>query len=56
MVLNLHSCPIIIIVVVVIILLGLGSKNEREHMLSGHLSLAYLMQHDDLQFHPFSYK
>jgi hypothetical protein len=43
-----YSCPIIIII------LGLGSTNERDHMVFGFLSLIYLIQHDDLRFQTFS--
>jgi hypothetical protein len=47
---HIHSYPIIIIS------LGLCSTNEWEHEIFGLLSIAYITQHDDLQFHPFSYK
>jgi hypothetical protein len=47
-----HSCPNIIIIIKII--LGLGSTNKWEHeILLDLLSLAYLTQHDDLQFHLF---
>jgi hypothetical protein len=35
---------------------GLESTNEWEHVTVSLLSLAYLTQHKDLQFHPFSCK
>jgi hypothetical protein len=44
-----HSCPIIIIII-----FGLVSINEWEHTIFGFLT--WLTQHDDLWFHPFSYK
>jgi hypothetical protein len=47
---------IIMIITIIAIILGLGSTNKQEHVILGLLSLAYLTQHDDLQFHPFSCK
>jgi hypothetical protein len=47
---HIHSCLIIIII------LGLGPTNEQENAIFGLLSLVYLTQYDDLQFHPFSCK
>jgi hypothetical protein len=41
-------------VIIVLIILGLSSTNGQEHAVFGLLSLVYLAQHDDLQFHPFS--
>jgi hypothetical protein len=40
----------------IIIIVAPGSANEREHLIFDHLSLAFLAQHDNLQFHPFSSK
>jgi hypothetical protein len=41
------------IIIIIIIFLGLGFTNEWEYVIFGLLSLAYLEQHDDLQFHHF---
>jgi hypothetical protein len=49
-----HSCLINIIIIIIIV--SLGSMNEQEHGIFGLLSLVYLAQHYDLQFHPFSHK
>jgi hypothetical protein len=50
--LHIHACPIII--AIIIIILGLGSTNDREHVIFDLLSLAYLSQHDDHKFYLFS--
>jgi hypothetical protein len=42
--------------IIIIIILGLETTNEGEHGIFGFLSLTYLTQHEDLQFHPFSWK
>jgi hypothetical protein len=49
----LHSCPIIIITAVII--LDLDSSYKQKHNIC-LLSLAYVVQHDDLKFYPFSFK
>jgi hypothetical protein len=54
-VLPLHSWPIVVIVII-IILLGLDSTCERKYATLGILTLASLLQNDDLQSHPFSWK
>jgi hypothetical protein len=36
--------------------LGLDSAREQKHAIFVFLSLVYLTEHDDLQFHPFSCK
>jgi hypothetical protein len=41
---------------IIIITFGLDSINDRKHEIFDLLSLAYLIQHDDLQFHSFSFK
>jgi hypothetical protein len=61
---HVHPCSAIIVIIVTIVVivtititiigLVLGSTNEREHVIFGLLSLAYLTQLGDLQFHPFS--
>jgi hypothetical protein len=51
----LHSCPIIIVITIIIIL-SLDSTNEWKHVIFGFWGLAYLAQHDSIQFHPFSCK
>jgi hypothetical protein len=45
-----------VIIVIIINVLGPGSTNEREDVIFGFLSLAYLTQHDDFLFHLFSFK
>jgi hypothetical protein len=43
---------IFITIIIIIIILGLGSTSGQEHVIFGLLDLIYLIQHDDLQFHP----
>jgi hypothetical protein len=41
---------------IIIVILGQGSTNEREHVIFGFLSLAYVTQNDNHQFRLFSWK